>query len=83
MVACLSRASFIDPFGAPEYLVDDLTFRQMVGTEYMRLGYHTDEEDSRILRVKIVFPIVRLLTMQADTQLFIAHQGREGMRMAS
>lgn len=72
----------IDPFGAPEYLVDDVSFRQLIGTEFLRFGYHTVEDDGLILRVRLVFPIVKLLTMQADTQAFIAKQAK-GVRLVS
>ena len=70
------EAGAVDPFGAPEYLVDDVSFRQMVGTEFLRFGYHTVENEGLILRVRLVFPIAKLITMQADTQAFIRSQYR-------
>jgi len=54
-------AAYIDPFGAQDYLVDDVAFRSMVGTDFVRFGYYTLEEGEKILRVKLVFPVRRLI----------------------
>jgi hypothetical protein len=35
----LCYGGWLDPFGCPEFLVDDIAFRQMVGTELVRFGY--------------------------------------------
>ena len=67
MVVC------IDPFGAPEFLVDDVAFRQMIGTEFLRFGYFARDGDERILRVKIIFPLERLFDAQRETLAFLRH----------
>lgn len=66
----------IDPFGAAEYLVDDIGFRQMVGTELIRLGFFSREGNEQILRVKLVFPLTRLFEAQSETLAFLRHQDR-------
>lgn len=66
--------AYIDPFGAPEFLVDDVAFRMMVGNDFLRFGYYTQEQDEKILRVKIVFPVRRLVPSQAETRLFVTTQ---------
>lgn len=76
-------AACIDPFGAPEYLVDDIAFRTMVGTDYVRIGFYTQEPGEQILRVKIVFPVCRLFDAQADTRLFVTRQQFQLCRMAN
>jgi hypothetical protein len=45
--------------------------RAMVGTDYLRFGFYTQEQDERILRVKLVFPICHLFEAQAETRLFV------------
>lgn len=67
-------ACYIDPFGAADHLVDDVAFRQMVGTDFVRFGYYTLEEGERILRVKLVFPVRRLIEAQDETRLFLMQQ---------
>lgn len=67
---------YIDPFCAPEFLVDDVSFRTMVGADYLRLGFHTLEQGENILRIKLIFPLHRLLEVQNDTRLFVAVQQR-------
>lgn len=69
-------AAYIDPFGAQDFLVDDVAFRTMVGTDFVRFGYYTLEEGERILRVKLVFPIRRLIEAQDETREFVAMQQR-------
>lgn len=66
--------SYIDPFGCPDFLVDDVAFRSMVGTDYVRFGYYTKEQDENILRVKLVFPLRRLIEAQDETRMFIMMQ---------
>lgn len=67
-------ASYIDPFGATDHLVDDVAFRQMVGTDFVRFGYYTLEEGERILRVKLIFPLHRLIEAQNETRAFVNMQ---------
>ena len=69
-------AAYIDPFGAQDYLVDDVAFRSMVGTDFVRFGYYTLEEGEKILRVKLVFPVRRLIEAQDETRLFVTTQQR-------
>jgi CYTH domain-containing protein len=76
-------ASYCDPFGAAEYLVDDIAFRQMVGSDYLRMGFYTQEQDEKILRVRLVFPVRRLFEAQAETRLFITRQQFQLCRMAN
>lgn len=68
--------SYCDPFGAPEFLVDDVAFRTMVGTDYVRFGYYTQEPGEKILRMKLVFPVHRLIGAQDETRLFVTMQRR-------
>jgi hypothetical protein len=77
-------ASYIDPFGAQDYLVDDVAFRSMVGTDFVRFGYYTLEEGEKILRVKLVFPVRRLIEAQDETRAFVTQQRcrRERMSLA-
>lgn len=65
-------ARCVDPFGASEYLVDDVAFRTMVGTDYVRFGFYSADEGENILRVKLVFPIARLFAAQEETRMFLA-----------
>lgn len=69
-------AAYIDPFCAPDFLVDDVAFRSMVGNDYVRFGYYTQEEDVKILRVKLVFPVRRLIEAQDETRVFVNMQQR-------
>lgn len=69
-------AAYIDAFCAPEFLVDDVAFRSMVGVDYVRFGFCTEEPDGRILRVKLVFPVCRLIEAQTETRVFVAMQQR-------
>lgn len=66
--------TYIDPFGAPEFLVDDVAFRVMVGNDFLRFGYYTQDEDVKILRVKIVFPVRHLISSQEATRMFVSMQ---------
>lgn len=69
-------STHLDPFGAPEFLVDDVAFRTMVGTDYIRFGYYTQEQDEKILRVKIVFPVRHLISSQDATRMYVMlHHG--------
>jgi hypothetical protein len=63
--------SYIDPFGCPEFLVDNVAYRSMVGTDHLRFGFYTQEQDERILRVKLVFPVRYVFEAQAETRLFL------------
>jgi hypothetical protein len=65
--------AYIDPFGAPEFFVDDIAFRQLVGTEYIRFGYFSVEGDDHILRVKIVAPVRAILNSHISTRDLVAH----------
>jgi hypothetical protein len=47
-------ASFIDPFGAPEILVDGVAYREWVGSEFIRFGMFACEHGEHILRLKLV-----------------------------
>lgn len=67
-------ADYLDPFCAPEFLIDDIAFRTMVGTDYVRLGFCTEEQSERILRVKLVFPVHRLIEAQSATRMFVMTQ---------
>jgi hypothetical protein len=63
--------SYIDPFGSQRI---PCRRRGVSGHGRHRLppfGFYTQEQDERILRVKIVFPICRLFEAQADTRLFV------------
>lgn len=73
----VALVSYIDPFGCPDFLVDDVAFRSMVGSDYVRFGYYTQERNSRVLRVKLVFPLRRLIEAQDETRQFIAKQQRQ------
>lgn len=72
----VALVSYIDPFGCPDFLVDDVAFRSMVGSDYVRFGYYTREQDEKILRVKLVFPIHRLIEAQDETREFVNMQQR-------
>ena len=72
----VALVSYIDPYGAADHLVDDVAFRMMVGTDFVRFGYYTQEEDVKILRVKLVFPLHRLIEAQDETREFINQQQR-------
>jgi hypothetical protein len=72
-------AGWLDPFGCPEFLVEDIAFRQMVGTEMVRFGYVSSDGDDRILKVKLVFPLVRLFDAQRDTLQFLRQPMRRPM----
>lgn len=69
-------AFYIDPFGAPEFLVDDVAFRQMIGTEFVRFGFFSRDEEDAILRVKVVFPMARVFDAQRETVAFLRQQVR-------
>lgn len=68
--------AYTDPFGAPEFLVDDVAFRNMVGNDYVRFGYYSKEQDETILRVRLIFPVRRLIEAQDETRMFVAMQQR-------
>lgn len=72
----VALVSYVDPYGAAEYLVDDVAFRSMVGTDYVRFGYYTQEQDEKILRVRLVFPVHRLIEAQEETRVFVTMQQR-------
>lgn len=76
------RESYIDPFGAPEYLVDGHAFRCMVGTELIRFGFFVAEEGHRILRVKLVIPVAAVMQSHPVTREMIAMNSACAMRMA-
>lgn len=67
---------YVDAYGAPEFLVDDVAFRTMVGNDYVRFGYYTQEPGEKILRMKLVFPVRRLIEAQDETRQFVALQRR-------
>jgi hypothetical protein len=73
--------AYVDAFGAPEYLVDDIAFRSMVGGDYVRMGFYTQEPGEKILRVKIVFPVCRLYEAQTGTQRFVTDQRSKNGRL--
>lgn len=64
--------SCMDPFGAPEFLVDGIAYRVMVGTEMIRFAYYSMDEGEQILRVKLVFPASLVLPEQQATREFLA-----------
>jgi hypothetical protein len=74
--------SCIDPFGAPEFLVDGVAYRIMVGTEMIRFAFHSEEEEGRILRLKLVFPVAQLFETQNETRLFVARNECRRAQMA-
>lgn len=76
------RESYIDPFGAPEYLVDGHAFRCMVGTELIRFGFYVAEEGHRILRVKLVIPVAAVMQSHPMTRELIAMHCAAGQRLA-
>lgn len=66
--------SCIDPYGAPEFLVDGVAYRVMVGTEMIRFGYYSVDDGEQILRVKLVFPTALVLPEQIATREFLKPQ---------
>lgn len=74
----VALVSYVDPFGCPDFLVDDVAFRSMVGSDYVRFGYYTHEQGENILRVKLVFPLHRLIEAQDETRTFVSGEQRRG-----
>lgn len=66
-----------DPFGAPEFLIDGVAYREMVGSEMLRLGCYSNEQGERILRVKLVVPCVRVMMEQNATWRFLLSLRRD------
>jgi hypothetical protein len=70
----MADGRFLDPFGAPEFLVDDIAYRVMVGSELIRMAFHQEENGESIIRLKLVFPIAKLMGAQEGTRMFVARQ---------
>lgn len=68
------REAYCDPFGAPEFLVDGVVYREMVGSEMVRFGFFNYENGGRILRVRIVLPVRQLVTEQQITSRFLGER---------
>lgn len=71
--------AYIDPFGAPEFIVDGVAYREMLGTEFVRSSFFARDRGELILRVKLVMPVSIGNAEHNALRAFVA--GRDHARM--
>ncbi len=69
---------FIDPFGAPEFMVEGVAFREFMGTEFIKLGWCAMENGQCLLRFKAIIPVQKIVYEHTMTKAFLnARMARE------
>lgn len=63
--------NYIDPFGAPEFLVAGIAHREMVGTEIIKAVYFAMEDGQPVAKVKLLWQVPQLLQTQEMTCRFV------------
>lgn len=66
---------FIDPFGAAEFVVDGVAYREMVGNEMMRAAFYATEQGENIIRVKLVMMVSALNLEHENANSFLTMHG--------
>ena len=66
-------ARYLDPFGATEYLVEGVAYREMIGPDLIRFGFFVTDGGERVLRVRLVIPVKQLVLENDTTRQFLAH----------
>ena len=72
---------FIDPFGAPEILVDGVVYREWVGSDLIRFGLFARDHGETILRLKLLMPAMAARTELITTSAMIAEASRRMLVM--
>lgn len=67
-------SSVLDPFGAPEFFVNGVASREMIGADILRVVYFATEDGERIVKVKLLWPVAALLGHHVETATFL-HAG--------
>lgn len=78
-ISSLGEPAFNDPFGAPEFIVEAVAYRELVGTDMMRLAWLANERGERIIRFKAVVPITSLIIEHAKSRAFLTDQRQGGV----
>jgi hypothetical protein len=73
---------FIDPFGAPEILVEGVAYREMVGSDLLRSVFFANERGERIIRLKLLIPVMICTREHRELHSFVAKQSM-GQKLAS
>lgn len=75
----MGQRSYIDPFGAPEFLVEAVAYRELVGTEMIKLGWCASEAGECILRFRAIIPVTAILREHEMTRAFLSPKMRRAM----
>lgn len=73
----------IDPYGAPEILVEGVAYREMIGTDLVRSAFYAKEQGEHIIRVKLVIPFFACAAEHYALRDFIAGTAMCGRRLVS
>lgn len=65
---------FVDPFGAPEFFVDGVAYREMVGSDLVRITYFSSDHGEHIVRVKLLVPCAIIASEDIKMRWFLAQQ---------
>jgi hypothetical protein len=77
----MDKLPFIDPFGAPEILVDGVAYREWVGSDMIRFGMFARDHGETILRLKLVIPAVVCSLEQRETAAMMKRAPRRTLVM--
>jgi hypothetical protein len=67
----MSGGNWSDPFGAAEYFVDGVAFREVVCPNLLRVAFFAREGNERIIRVKLLVTPDTAMQEQARTCAFL------------
>lgn len=70
----MAEESFIDPFGAPEFFVDGVAYREMVGSDLVRITYFSRDHGDQIVKVKLLVPCAIIASEDVKMRWFLAHE---------
>ena len=63
--------NFSDPFGAAEYFIDGVAYREVVCANLLRVAFFSREGNERIIRVKLLVTPEVAMNEQARTCAFL------------
>lgn len=72
-------SAFIDPFGAPEFFVGGVAYREIVYGDLMRSTFFASDHGEHIIKVKLIIPMVACNMEHVALQDFIARYAKQRM----
>ena len=67
------QAAPIDAYGAPEFFVNGFDMTKITN-DCVRYSYWSRDQDERIVRCKILFPVADILRFRVQVAMFLTEQ---------